>query len=63
LEIYKESLKYAEKHMPFYSLKFRKECAELLKDAFIKLGIADSKGVINKDKFFDFVAQEAKSPL
>lgn len=60
LEIYKESLKYAEKHMPFYSLKFRKECADLLKTAFIKMGIADGKGIINPERFFDFVAQETK---
>ena len=61
VEIYAEALKYIEMHMPFYSLKFRQECTELLKKEFIILGITDKNGIVNKEKFFKFVAGEVQS--
>lgn len=58
IEIYKESLNYIDTHMPFYSLKFREECTESVKEAFVKLGISDNTGIINKEEFFKLVAHE-----
>jgi hypothetical protein len=58
IEIYTKSLELIDTQMPFYSLKFREECTTQLKDAFIKMGIADETGKIIKDRFFAFTAKE-----
>jgi hypothetical protein len=58
VEIYQLASASVAKHFPFYSLKFRKECSELLHKELINLGIATKEGVITKDKFFQYVAKE-----
>jgi hypothetical protein len=58
-DIYKESLALVDEHLPFFSLKFRDECSELLKKQFMELGLADSTGHILKDRFFGLTTREA----
>jgi len=57
-DIYRESLDLVDKHLPFFSLKFREECSKELKQKFIKNGLLDDMGRISKEKFFDFVTRE-----
>jgi len=57
-DIYLESLDLVDKHLPFFSLKFREECSKELKQKFITNGLLDDTGRISKEKFFDFVTRE-----
>lgn len=57
-EIYRESIKLVDKHFPFYSLKFRPESTKLLKEEFMRLGIVDKDGNMNKERFFQFITHE-----
>ncbi|OPY17713.1 MAG: hypothetical protein A4E23_01463 [Methanomethylovorans sp. PtaU1.Bin073] len=61
VDIYAKSLECIESHMPFYSLKYRTECAELFKKEFIKLGIANADGTVNRDKFFEFIVSQSEN--
>lgn len=56
MEIYKEAVELVDTYLPFYTLKYQKECAELLKQKFIEKGIVDSKtNELDKQKFFEFI--------
>ena len=57
-EIYMESQKIVRTHMPFYSLKFRAECNELLKSKLKDLEISNTEGIIVSEKLFEYVIKE-----
>lgn len=58
-EVYNETTKLIEDYLPFYSLKFRKECGDLLQKELIKQCIADKNGKIIKEELFKYIASES----
>lgn len=58
IEIYVESMKFIDSHMPFNSLKYRGECNNLLKKKLIEMGLSTQEGVIIKEKLFEYIAHE-----
>jgi hypothetical protein len=60
-DIYKEASKLASKYLPFYSIKFRKECAALLHQELIKMGVATAEGKVLADKLFEYIESGSTS--
>lgn len=58
IEVYSESMKFIDTHMPFNSLKYRDECNRLLKNKLIEMGISNSEGLVIKEKLFEYIAHE-----
>ncbi len=62
-EIYKEAAKLAAKYLPFYSVKFKKECSEMLHKELIKMGVATADGKVFADKLFEYIESGDQSTL
>ena len=60
-EIYLEGIKRVANHLPFLTLRYRKQCAALLKKKLLELNLLDSAGKISPVKFLEFsCAEKAK---
>jgi hypothetical protein len=57
-DIYREAAKLVGDHLPFYSLKFRKESSELLVKELTRRGIADQQGRVIIDKMFEYMVKD-----
>ena len=57
IDIYKFSIGKVAEHFPFYSIKFKKECAELLKSELQKLGLVNSQGKLDSNKFLKYITE------
>jgi hypothetical protein len=57
-EIYLQGIKRVAKHLPFYSLQFRKECSSILAQKLKELGLLDKSDKISQQKFLDFCCSE-----
>jgi len=57
-EIYMEGIKRVSKHLPFLSLKYRKECSSLLKKRLQQLDLLDKNDRVSSDKFLQFCCSE-----
>jgi len=55
-DIYREAAKVVGDYLPFYSLKFRKECSELLVKELVKMKIVTEGGKVITDKLFEYMA-------
>lgn len=55
--IYKEAAVLGIKYLPFYSLHYRSQCSELLKEELIKKGIAKKDGNIIKEEFSKYLTR------
>jgi hypothetical protein len=53
--VYKEAAKIIDNYLPFYSLKYREECSELLITELSKMGLISPQGEIIIDKLFKYV--------
>jgi len=58
IEIYRKAIKQVATYLPFMSLKFRKECSELLKQKLAKMKLLDVNGKIDPLKFLTFSVGE-----
>lgn len=58
IEVYIESMKFIDSHMPFNSLKYREECNRLLKNKLIEMGLSNPEGIVIKEKLFKYIAHE-----
>lgn len=58
-EIYALAFKHVAKHLPFMTLKYKSECALLLKEKLLELGLLNEKGLIDPRKFLAFCSKEA----
>jgi hypothetical protein len=61
--IYRQAKELINEFFTFYSLQFRTECSELLKNELIKLGIVANSGKIINDAFFEYLVHESKIPV
>jgi hypothetical protein len=60
-EIYLEGIKRVADHLPFLTLRYRKECAVLLKKKLAALNLLDSNGKLSPVRFLEFsCAEKAK---
>jgi hypothetical protein len=60
-EIYLEGIKRVANHLPFLTLRYRKQCAILLKKRLLALNLLDSNGKISPVRFLEFsCAEKAK---
>lgn len=57
-EIYMEGIKRVSEHLPFLSLKYRKECSSLLKKRLQELDLIAENGKISPEKFLKFCCSE-----
>jgi hypothetical protein len=57
-EIYLMGIKRVAEHLPFYSLKYKKECSALLAKRLEKLGLLDKERRISQQKFLTFCCSE-----
>ncbi len=57
-DIYLQGIKRVADHLPFYSLKHRKECSSLLAKRLDKLGLLNKEGRISQEKFLAFCCSE-----
>jgi hypothetical protein len=57
-DIYNEAGKVVKEYFPFYSVQFKKEASELLKDELVKRGIADENGDVVTDQLFRYITHE-----
>ncbi len=53
-EIYMEGIKHVSNHLPFLSLKYRKECSALLKKRLQELDLLQNDGKVSPEKFLNF---------
>lgn len=53
-EIYMEGIKRVSEHLPFLSLKYRKECSALLKKRLRELDVLQDDGRVSPEKFLHF---------
>lgn len=58
-EIYLEGIKQVANHLPFLTLRYRKECAILLKKRLASLHLLDSNGKISIVEFLKFSCAES----
>lgn len=58
-EIYKEAAKLAVKYLPFYSLKFKKQCSDMLHKELVNMGVATEDGKIFIEKLFEYLESES----
>ena len=56
-DIYKFSIGKIAEYFPFYSIKFKKECADLLKQKLESLGLVNSQGKLDSNKFLKFITE------
>ena len=54
IEIYLHSIKEVSNYLPFMTLKFRKECALLLKNKLNEFGLLNNSGKIDPVKFLNY---------
>jgi hypothetical protein len=57
-EIYMEGIKRVSGHLPFLSLKYRKECSALLKKRLAELDLLGENGRVSSEKFLQFCCSE-----
>jgi hypothetical protein len=57
-EIYLEGVNRVADHLPFLTLRYRKQCAALLKKKLLELNLLDSAGKISPVKFLEFSCME-----
>jgi len=57
-EIYLEGIKRVADHLPFLTLRYRKQCATLLKKRLVALNLLDSSGKISPARFLEFSCAE-----
>jgi hypothetical protein len=57
-EIYMEGIKRVSGHLPFLSLKYRKECSALLKKRLAELDLLGENGKVSSEKFLQFCCSE-----
>jgi len=56
--VYREAAKIVGDYLPFYSLKFRKECSELMVKELMERGIANKQGKVITDKLFEYMVSD-----
>lgn len=56
-DIYIAALKRVANYLPFRTLKYRAECAALLKEKLSSLGLINELGKIDTERFLHFIAQ------
>lgn len=54
IDVYRSTYKQIANHLPFMSLKYRVECAGLLKERLDAMGLLNSAGTVNPEKFLLF---------
>ncbi len=59
-DVYIAAFKRVAQHLPFRTLQFRQECAELLKDRLNVLGLIGETGRTDAERFLRFIAQPSK---
>jgi len=59
-EIYTEGIKRVSAHLPFLTLKYRKECSALLKKRLLELDLLAENGRVSPQKFLEFCCSEAE---
>ena len=55
IDIYKIALSRVEHFLPFYTVDYRAECAILLKNRLMELGLINSSGKIDTTRFLEFI--------
>jgi len=58
IDIYKLSISKIGAFMPFYSLRFKKECSDLLKEKLSEMGLINPAGKIDQNKFLEFITSK-----
>ena len=58
VDIYKLAITRVGGYLPFYTIKHKKECAHLLKEEFIKMGLVDAHGKLDQTKFVKFITEK-----
>ena len=56
IDIYKFSISQISENFPFYSIKFKKECASLLKQKLEALKLVNN-GKLDQDRFLQFITK------
>ncbi len=58
VDIYKFAITRVGNFFPFYTIEHKKECALLLKEEFVKMGLVDTHGKLDQTKFVKFITEK-----
>lgn len=58
IDIYKLSITKVGNYLPFFTVQYRKECAQLIKKKFMDMGLVKTDGALDEVKFIKFIAEE-----
>lgn len=57
IDIYKLAITKVGHYLPFHAMAHRQECARLLREKFVEMGLLSQAGKIDQVKFLEFVSR------